>query len=202
MTRVMCLSRNVSCTQPQHSSIPIPQSSLLPAALLQVEYLQCKFGHPRLSLLGSLSLTTTSQLATPSTMAVGETPSSPPQAAVAPQPIDIEAWTEQATAALGSVTITTPEGVVAGTSVTLAIPLDEHDAPPAHTRPAPATAAKEGGYLPRKAPLRRDSLKRREALLKGNEGSRRRQRWENGTSQRRFAQRCTPPRSPKDNLEV
>lgn len=28
--------------------------------------------------------------------------------------------------------------------------------------------------------LRRDSLKRREALLKGKEGSRRRQKWENG----------------------
>ncbi|KAL9104786.1 MAG: hypothetical protein Q9187_008861, partial [Circinaria calcarea] len=35
-------------------------------------------------------------------------------------------------------------------------------------------------YLPRQEPLRRDSLKRREALLKGKEGSRRRQRWENG----------------------
>ncbi|KAF2125001.1 hypothetical protein P153DRAFT_301088 [Dothidotthia symphoricarpi CBS 119687] len=113
-------------------------------------------------------------------MAIGETPSSPQQAAP-PQPIDIEAWTEQATAALSSVTIATPGGeVVAGTSVTLAIPLDEHDAPPARARPAgAATAAKEGSYFPRKEPVRRDSLKRREALLKGNEGSRRRQRWEN-----------------------
>jgi hypothetical protein len=34
----------------------------------------------------------------------------------------------------------------------------------------------------RKEPLRRDSMKRREALLKGKEGSRRRQRWENGMS--------------------
>jgi hypothetical protein len=34
----------------------------------------------------------------------------------------------------------------------------------------------------RKEPLKRDSMKRREALLKGKEGSRRRQRWENGTS--------------------
>ncbi|TKA50820.1 hypothetical protein B0A49_12736, partial [Cryomyces minteri] len=31
----------------------------------------------------------------------------------------------------------------------------------------------------RREPIRRDSLKRREALLKGKEGSRRRQRWEN-----------------------
>jgi hypothetical protein len=34
----------------------------------------------------------------------------------------------------------------------------------------------------RKEPLKRDSMKRREALLKGKEGSRRRQRWENGMS--------------------
>src|SRR5207244_10130473 len=35
---------------------------------------------------------------------------------------------------------------------------------------------------PRRAELgRRDSLKRREALLKGKAGTRRRQRWENGT---------------------
>ena len=33
----------------------------------------------------------------------------------------------------------------------------------------------------RREPIRRDSLKRREALLKGKEGSRRRQRWENGS---------------------
>lgn len=32
----------------------------------------------------------------------------------------------------------------------------------------------------RREPIRRDSLKRREALLKGKDGSRRRQRWENG----------------------
>ncbi|KAJ4362984.1 hypothetical protein N0V83_010101 [Neocucurbitaria cava] len=108
-------------------------------------------------------------------MAIGETPSSP-QHAAPPQPIDIEAWTEQATVALSSVTISAPGDVVEGTSVTLAIPLDEHDAP---ARPATASAAKEGGYYRRKEPLRRDSLKRREALLKGKEGSRRRQRWEN-----------------------
>lgn len=114
-------------------------------------------------------------------MAIGDIPSSPPQAAPA-QPIDIEAWTEQATVALGAVTISTPGDHVQGTSVTLAIPLDEHDAPPAAARPVAAgTAAAEGGYYRRKEPLRRDSLKRREALLKGKEGSRRRQRWENGT---------------------
>lgn len=111
------------------------------------------------------------------TMAVGDNPSSP-QHAAPPHPIDIEAWTEQATVALSSVTISAPADVAQGATVTLAIPLDEHDA---HARPALAAAAKEGGYYRRKEPLRRDSMKRREALLKGKEGSRRRQRWENGT---------------------
>ena len=122
-------------------------------------------------------------------MAIGDTPSSPQHehqqpAAASPQPIDIEAWTEQATVALGAVAISasTPGDAPQTPSVTLAIPLDEHDAPPAAAHPVGASAAaKEGGYYRRKEPLRRDSLKRREALLKGKEGSRRRQRWENGT---------------------
>jgi hypothetical protein len=132
-------------------------------------------------------------------MAVGDIPSSPQQAAAPPQPIDIEAWTEQATVALGSVAISAPGDAVRGTSVTLAIPLDEHDAPTAARPVGASAAAKEGGYYRRKEPLRRDSLNRREALLKGKEGSRRRQRWENGTlrvrpspfSQRRFAHSTT-----------
>jgi len=48
--------------------------------------------------------------------------------------------------------------------VTLSIPLDK------------VTKASSGKL---KEPLRRDSMKRREALLRGKEGSRRRQRWEN-----------------------
>jgi len=55
--------------------------------------------------------------------------------------------------------------VPGGRTVTLTIPLDKHD------------EAKDA--RPRKEPLRRDSLKGREAFLKGKEGSRRRQRWEN-----------------------
>jgi hypothetical protein len=96
----------------------------------------------------------------------------------APQPIDIEAWTEQATAAMGSVVISAPTAIVQETSVAFDIPLDEHDAP---TRPVPATTSQVHTVYKRKEPIRRDSLKRREALLKGKEGSRRRQRWENGT---------------------
>ena len=89
-------------------------------------------------------------------------------APAAAQPIDVEAWTEQATAAMATVTIS----------------LDEQP----EARPAPAEAAATEGAgsvrYKRKEPLRRDSLKRREALLKGKEGSRRRQRWENGMRHR------------------
>ncbi|KAL8743177.1 MAG: hypothetical protein Q9190_004442 [Brigantiaea leucoxantha] len=68
---------------------------------------------------------------------------------------------------------------VHGTSVPLAIPLDDHT-----TSQKPAASDENSGLAAsngrsRREPIRRDSLKRREALLKGNEGSRRRQRWEN-----------------------
>lgn len=107
-----------------------------------------------------------------------------PLQASAPQPIDIEAWTEQATAAIGSVTISAPGEIVGSTAVTLAIPLDDDDAlaTGGPVRPAGTAAVKEGGLYKRKEPMRRDSLKRRESLLKGKEGSRQRRRWENGTS--------------------
>lgn len=98
------------------------------------------------------------------------------------QPIDIEAWTEQATISLNAISLSSPDGV-RGTSVSLAIPLDEQVAA---KRVAPLdgehrTPDNSSTYRPRHEPLRRDSLKRREALLKGKEGSRRRQRWENGS---------------------
>ncbi|KAG9244680.1 R3H-associated N-terminal domain-containing protein [Calycina marina] len=50
--------------------------------------------------------------------------------------------------------------------VTLQIPID-------------TPTKRADGYKAIKEPLRRDSMKRRDALLKGKEGSRRRQRWEN-----------------------
>ncbi|KAL4877302.1 R3H-associated N-terminal domain-containing protein [Aspergillus karnatakaensis] len=136
-------------------------------------------------------------------------PSFPPQADVrgplsAQQAQQISAWTEQAAASLESLTITessaqsggntvvsepvTTRGVLRGASVSLSIPLD--DPAPATSR-APASRVKilsqaleETAQVPRvtfrrREPLRRDSLKRREALLKGKDGSRRRQRWEN-----------------------
>lgn len=109
----------------------------------------------------------------------------------------ISAWTEQTTASLQNLTISQDASTVAagtvlrGTSVSLTIPLDDH---PSTTEPRPAPRAKiangAGEERPQRVslsyrhrePSRRDSLKRREALLKGKEGSRRRQRWENGMS--------------------
>ena len=98
--------------------------------------------------------------------------------------IDVEAWTvEQAAERLQATTISSsPAAPVRGTSVTIQIPLDEsagtkdveaEPSYPVYKREAVHTVHK------RREPIRRDSLKRREALIKGKEGSRRRQRWEN-----------------------
>lgn len=97
-------------------------------------------------------------------------------------PIDVEAWTEEATLALASVNISAapPQPTIRGTSVTLDIPLDDHVVPQPETTQNTAAKLVRSGYPRRKEPLRRDSLKRREALLKGKEGSRQRRRWENG----------------------
>ena len=54
------------------------------------------------------------------------------------------------------------------------------DSPARVTLSIPLHEATKSSSRKVKEPLRRDSMKRREALLKGKEGSRRRQRWENG----------------------
>lgn len=89
----------------------------------------------------------------------------PPQLPTATQTSDIEAWT---VSALQSLSISS---TARGTGVTLSIPLDTS------CDDLEATPSK---LKQRREPLRRDSQKRREAMLKGKEGSRRRQRWENG----------------------
>ncbi|KAL3427296.1 UV-damaged DNA-binding protein [Phlyctema vagabunda] len=87
----------------------------------------------------------------------------PAQLAQAPvQAVDVEAWT---VSALQSLSIAP---AARGTGVTLSIPLDSTADAPAATIPKV-----------RRERLRRDSQKHRDALLKGKEGSRRRQRWEN-----------------------
>ena len=89
----------------------------------------------------------------------------------------VKAWTiSQAADALRATTISSPSTLVRGTTVSIEIPLDEHAVQDEPARPRPETVHT---VYKRREPVRRDSLKRREALLKGKEGSRRRQRWEN-----------------------
>ena len=119
-----------------------------------------------------------------------------PQATLSPQQTRaISAWTEQATASLGGMTLSepardepvsvgdapSPRTDLRGASVSLAIPLDD-DVPVAERTKGPAGTGQKNPSVTfrRREPIRRDSLKRREALLKGKDGSRRRQRWENG----------------------
>lgn len=81
---------------------------------------------------------------------------------------DIEAWS---VSALESLRISP---TARGTGIALSVPLDQDKPLKDATLSRPAT------YKPRKELLKRDSQKHRESLLKGKEGSRRRQRWENG----------------------
>lgn len=92
----------------------------------------------------------------------------------------IEAWTEETATALGNLTISYSMNTQ-GNSVTLQIPLDEEHGNQPRPSDKPVTASvKPASHVRSGEILRRDSLKRRESLLKGKDGSRRRQRWENG----------------------
>ncbi len=103
------------------------------------------------------------------------------------QSTQVATWAEEATEGLRSVNLSaeTAQRVPRGGSVTLTVPLDERR----ESRPlGTGLLGKSSGTRQvhttygRSEPIRRDSLKRREALLKGKEGSRQRRRWENGTS--------------------
>lgn len=97
--------------------------------------------------------------------------------------LDIEAWTISALEAL-SVSPT----ATGTTGRPLGIPLDEHPTPGANAQPATARVTiatadgihptADGITPPRRPPSRRDSLRRRELLLKGKEGSRQRRRYD------------------------
>lgn len=90
--------------------------------------------------------------------------------------IDIEAWTIHA---LQSLSVSPDSRGIGGQP--LAIPLDEHSRPRGVTIALNEEQVAGVGVGPaRRMPLRRDSLKRREALLKGKEGSRQRRRWDMG----------------------
>jgi len=94
-------------------------------------------------------------------------------------PVDVEAWT---VAALQSLSISP---AVVGTGHVLSIPLDDHARDPAATtrmklRKVTIDVDPDAPVAPARKLRRRDSMDRREALLKGKEGSRQRRRWENG----------------------
>lgn len=113
-------------------------------------------------------------------MAIYPKVGAPAQNTATVQPLNIEAWTEQATQALSALAIASPSAV-RGTSEALAIPLDEQPKPKvAIAHKSQDESDEEQGSRARREPVRRDSMKRREALLKGKEGSRQRRRWENG----------------------
>ncbi|KAJ6780355.1 hypothetical protein PWT90_06550 [Aphanocladium album] len=100
------------------------------------------------------------------------------QTPTTPSGIDIDAWT---ISALQSLSVSP---IARGTGTPLSIPIDENvrsAARAAQTTEARAVKfnADEPVMPPRRPPSRRDSMARREALLKGKEGSRQRRRWEN-----------------------
>ena len=89
---------------------------------------------------------------------------------------DLAPSAEGITEQMSSVSIESPipPKPVTGTTVRISVPLDATDRPAVTTRTV---------YTERKI-MRRDSMERREALLKGKEGSRQRRRWENGNLSR------------------
>lgn len=97
--------------------------------------------------------------------------------------VDIAAWT---ISALESLSVSP---VARGTGAPFSIPLDgtEANAKKEKDKEKPSVSiydprTRSSAITPPPRPLsRRDSLKRRDALLRGNEGSRQRRRWENGT---------------------
>lgn len=90
----------------------------------------------------------------------------------------VEAWTvDQVADALDGTAISSVPSPRRARTVTLDIPLDDEEAIRDESPPR-RTEAVHTVYK-RREPIRRDSLNRRETLLKGKEGSRRRQRWEN-----------------------
>jgi hypothetical protein len=95
--------------------------------------------------------------------------------------VDIEAWT---VSALQSLSIS-PAAVGVGNPLSIALDDDARQAAAAtrmKLRNVKIDPEAVGASVTpaRKLPRRRDSMDRREALLKGKEGSRQRRRWENG----------------------
>lgn len=94
------------------------------------------------------------------------------------QPFNIEVWTEETTRAVGALPLNPPIRTRLSPE-DLTIPLEESE--------ASCLENDISARPPGREPVRRNSLNRRETLLKGNEGSRRRQRWENGSYREPFS---------------
>ncbi|KAI6785250.1 uncharacterized protein J7T54_006892 [Emericellopsis cladophorae] len=119
-----------------------------------------------------LASTSTPPPPSSATAAPRAAPTTPLRTQTSATGIDIDAWTVSALQALSV------SPVARGTGTPLSISLDAKAAAAADK----AVKFQEGhaeADTPRRPLSRRDSLKRREALLKGNEGSRQRRRWEN-----------------------
>ena len=97
-------------------------------------------------------------------------------AAPAPHSLNIDSWTEQVAQSIGSMSLSSPTGAL-GAPAPLSIPLDQS----LESSRGNTTAQVIASDRPHREPVRRDSLQRRETLLRGKEGSRKRQRWENGS---------------------
>jgi hypothetical protein len=100
--------------------------------------------------------------------------------------VDVAAWTQHAIQAMNGLSLHSDPNAsataVQGASVALQISLDsEHGKRAPNGEGISAGQAVREGYVLRRKSSQRDSLRRREALLKGKEGSRQRRRWENGT---------------------
>lgn len=105
-----------------------------------------------------------------------------PSDAAPSQTMSLKAWADQVAQSMNAGSLSTPQSS-RGKVTSLTIPIDE----PSRFKSADAVEAAfhidacDTAVRARREPLRRDSMKRREALSKGHEGSRRRQRWENGS---------------------
>nr|OQO16421.1 hypothetical protein B0A51_14894 [Rachicladosporium sp. CCFEE 5018] len=111
-------------------------------------------------------------MSTPLKPAIATLPSASPMERV-------EAWTVSNVADILSAASISSPSPPRGTAVTIDIPLDASAIDEDEPRPSRSRSEAVHTVYKRRSIIRRDSQNRREALLKGKEGSRRRQRWEN-----------------------
>ena len=96
--------------------------------------------------------------------------------------VDVAAWTQHAIQAMNGLSLHADPSKPVSATVDLQIPLDgEHGKSSPNGEGITAGQAVREGYVLRRKSSQRDSMRRRDALLKGKEGSRQRRRWENGT---------------------